>query len=288
MQNKKHGYQIILNPKLKRFSTTDTLEKYIADYAELLEKDYDENSKTQSLIQRSAYNYHIHEAKREKAERTNRLLWFSITGAIFAILCLTLIVLWLKYRNNRDKLKLHEAIAKIQKLEDSYALKKDTEYAPLNEANENSSVNVVDGINTIDSLRQSKKEKLLSLYSNNETNYAISPVILQSDAYNHLYKNISKGTPIKETSRIWHELEESVLQVSPEFKTNLQLLANGKLTNNDYHTALLIKCGVAPTQMAGIFCLTKGAIVSRRESLCTKFFGENLGTKVIDDIIRLL
>lgn len=288
MQNKKHGYQIILNPKLKRFSTTDTLEKYIADYAELLEKDYDENSKTQSLIQRSAYNYHIHEAKREKAERTNRLLWFSITGAIFAILCLTLIVLWLKYRNNRDKLKLHEAIAKIQKLEDSYALKKDTEYAPLNEANENSSVNVVDGINTIDSLRQSKKEKLLSLYSNNETNYAISPVILQSDAYNRLYKNISKGTPIKETSRIWHELEESVLQVSPEFKTNLQLLANGKLTNNDYHTALLIKCGVAPTQMAGIFCLTKGAIVSRRESLCTKFFGENLGTKVIDDIIRLL
>lgn len=65
-------------------------------------------------------------------------------------------------------------------------------------------------------------------------------------------------------------------------------MANGKLTNNDYHTALLIKCGVAPTQMAGIFCLTKGAIVSRRESLCTKFFGENLGTKVIDDIIRLL
>lgn len=167
MQGKKRGYQIILNPKLKYFSTTDSLEKYIGDYAELLEKDYDENSKTQSLMQRSAYNYNVHEAKREKAERTNRLLWFSITGAVFTILCLTLIVLWLKYRNNRDKLKLHEAIAKIRELEDSYALKKDTGYTPLNEDDKNSSVKVTDGIDTMDSLRQSKKEKLLSLYSNN-------------------------------------------------------------------------------------------------------------------------
>lgn len=288
MHSKKRGYQIILNPKLKCFSTTDSLEKYIGDYAELLEKDYDENSKTQSLMQRSAYNYNVHEAKREKAERTNRLLWFSITGAVFTILCLTLIVLWLKYRNNRDKLKLHEAIAKIRELEDSYALKKDTGYTPLNEDDKNSSVKVTDGIDTMDSLRQSKKEKLLSLYSNNETDYTVSPIILQSDAYNRLYKNITKGTPIKETSRIWHELEESVLQVSPEFKANLRLLANGRLTDNDYHTALLIKCGISPTQMAGIFCITKGAIVSRRESLCTKIFGENLGTKVIDGIIRLL
>lgn len=288
MQAKKRGYQIILNPKLKRFSTTDSLEKYIADYAELLEKDYDENSKIQSLIQRSAYNYHIHEAKREKTERSNKILWLSITGAIFTILCLALIVLWLKYRNNRDRLKLHESIAKIRKLEDSYALKKDTGYTPLNEDDKNSSVKVTNGIDTMDSLRQSKKEKLLSLYSNNETDYTVSPVILQSEGYNRLHKYISKGTPIRDTSRIWHELEESILKVSPEFKTNLRLLANGKLTDNDYHTALLIKCGISPTQMAGIFCITKGAIVSRRESLCTKIFGENLGTKVIDGIIRLL
>lgn len=288
MQNKKRGYQIILNPKLKCFSTTDSLEKYIADYAELLEKDYDENSKTQSLMQRSVYNYHVHEAKREKAERTNRLLWLSITGAVFTILCLTLIVLWLKYRNNRDKLKLHEAIAKIQELEDSYTLRQKTEDTPLNKADENSSVRVSVHNETMNNLRQSKKERLLSLYSNNETDYTVSPIIIQSDAYNRLSKNISKGTPVKETSRIWHELEESVLQASPEFKTNLQLLANGRLTSTDYHTALLIKCGIAPTQMANIFSISKGAIVSRRESLCTKIFGENLGTKVIDGIIRLL
>lgn len=288
MQSKKRGYQIILNPKLKRYSTTEALENYIADYAELLEKDYDENSKTQSLIQRSAYNYHIHEAKREKTERSNKILWLSITGAIFTILCLALIVLWLKYRNNRDRLNLHEAIAKIRELEDSYTLRQKTEDAPLNEADEYSSAITSVHNETMDSLRQSKKEKLLSLYSNNETDYTVSPVILQSDAYNRLYKTISKGTPIKETSRIWHELEESVLQVSPEFKANLRLLANGRLTDNDYHTALLIKCGISPTQMAGIFCITKGAIVSRRESLCTKIFGENLGTKVIDGIIRLL
>jgi len=62
----------------------------------------------------------------------------------------------------------------------------------------------------------------------------------------------------------------------------------GQLTSHDLRTSLLIKCGVQPSQMANLFSLSKGAIVSRRESLCLKVLDKKMGTKVIDAIIRLI
>jgi hypothetical protein len=40
--------------------------------------------------------------------------------------------------------------------------------------------------------------------------------------------------------------------------------------------------------MTNLLNRSKGAIVSRRESLCFRVFDEKLGTKVIDGIVRLL
>ena len=87
---------------------------------------------------------------------------------------------------------------------------------------------------------------------------------------------------------IWSGLEVAVLAASPDFKKKLQILTGNRFTTVDYHTALMIKCQIAPTQMAALTGRSKGAIMSRRESLCTRIYDRKLGTKTFDTVIRLL
>lgn len=290
MQGKKRGYQIILDSKLLRFSSYDSIAKYATDYATLLDKDFDSNNKTLTLMQRSSYNYNLHEIKREKAERSNHHLWLGISVAVIVMLCLVILVLWLKYRNKRAMVKLQEAIIKIAELEESLDIHGKTERKLSHDVGNVPDDTFPDSpdMETVDGLKHNLKERLLSLYSHNTDEETISPSILKSDAYAKLHRIILSGETIKDNDPIWHELEELILSISPQFKSNLQILLNGKLTTNDYHTAMLVKCGVAPTQMASLFGRSKGTITSRRETMCKKIMGENLGTKVIDSLIRLL
>lgn len=289
MQGKKRGYQIILDSKLLRFSSYDSIAKYATDYATLLDKDFDSNNKTLTLMQRSSYNYNLHEIKRGKAEKSNRRLWLGISVVVIVMLCLAILVLWLKYRNKRAMVKLQEAIIKISELEASLDIHGKTGLRLSHDIGDvpDMSPDSPD-METVDGLKHNLKERLLSLYSHNADEETISLSILKSDAYAKLHRIILSGDTIKDNDPIWHELEELILSISPQFKSNLQILLNGKLTTNDYHTAMLVKCGVAPTQMASLFGRSKGTITSRRETMCKKITGENLGTKVIDSLIRLL
>lgn len=289
MQGKKRGYQIILDSKLLRFSSYDSIAKYATDYATLLDKDFDSNNKTLTLMQRSSYNYNLHEIKREKAEKSNRRLWLGISVAVIVMLCLAILVLWLKYRNKRAMVKLQEAIIKISELEESLDIHGKTELRLcLDIGNVSDMSPDSTDMKTVDGLKHNLKERLLSLYTHNTDEEVISASILESDAYAKLHRIILSGESVRDNDPIWHELEELILSRSPQFKSNLQILLNGKLTTNDYHTAILVKCGVAPTQMASLFGRSKGTITSRRETMCKKIMGENLGTKVIDSLIRLL
>lgn len=87
---------------------------------------------------------------------------------------------------------------------------------------------------------------------------------------------------------LWRKLEESVIDSSREFKYRLNLLTGGKIKTQDYHVALLIKCGISPTNISILIGRAKGTVSYRREALCEKVFGEKYGVKVIDDVIRLL
>lgn len=128
---------------------------------------------------------------------------------------------------------------------------------------------------------------LLSIRNNYKPS-PISSVILESEIYNKIQSYIKNGKVISDKNPIWAELEEIILQVSPNFKQRLNLLTVGKLKPSDIHTALLIKCGISPTNIATLVGRAKATIVYRRESLALKVFDEKTGTDIIDDIIRLL
>ena len=135
--------------------------------------------------------------------------------------------------------------------------------------------------------RERLKQELLALLDDRPA-FSVSPVILQSAAYAALQEQIARGRVIREKDSLWRDLERAVSEASPRFKTDLQLLTRGRLTELDYRTALLIKCGVLPSQMTILFSRSKGCITSRRISLGAKIFDEKRSVKTLDGLIRLL
>lgn len=283
--HKEIGYQVILAPELRLRLDSDSIDNYISRYRRILEHFYDENASQMAITQQSLFNYRTHEEKRLSAEKSNEKLKTIAVLSAFVILIMCVVVLFLRDRNKKNIIRLHNALDNINKLEMS-----------LRHTVDNSNCNPnVDSLPYIDSnqqtvsdLRGRLRDKLLSLYENDNGHFSISSEIFKSEAYRELQDLISAGTELKDDSPLWKDLENIVHSSSPNFRANLQLLVGGKLTSYDLHTSLLIKCGVSPMQMSLLLNRSKGTIASRRESLCFRVFDEKLGTKVIDGIIRLL
>lgn len=293
-QNKQIGYQVILAPELRSLIKPDTLDKYIAEYRDLLEGFYNENENQLAVNQQSLYNYQLHEREKVKAEKSNVYLWRWIVCFLFAIALLLIVILLLKNKNKNNIIELQQAIQYISSLERELKNAQNPVSAAINsdsaikDETQDSLFTADTTKNTAQELREQLKNKLMALYENSSEKPAVSPDILQSEIYQKLLELIYSGKSIKENDILWAELEKAVTACSPKFRTNLNLLTLGKLTILDLHTALLIKCGIKPSQMTILLGRSNGAIISRRESLCVKVLDEKLGVKVIDKIIRLL
>jgi hypothetical protein len=173
-------------------------------------------------------------------------------------------------------LKLHIALENINKLTEKLNIKSQEE------------ATTVVKTGNVAELRLQLRNKLIELAQSNQQPKTVDSAIICSAAYAELRNLIDSEKNIKEDDELWGKLEATVLGCAPNFKTNLQLLTGGKLSRSDYRTALLIRCGITPSEMAILLGRSKGTISSRRESLCYKVFDEKLGTKAIDSIIHLL
>lgn len=291
--NKEHitiGYQVLLSQELRNYIHPDSLYQYIYDYRHILETYYDENSNQLAINQHALFNYQTHERHRLKAEKYNHILRDCIIGFVFVILLLSVFVLTLRNKNKNNIIQLHKALENIDQLEHSLA--QTQEKTPPSDNPIGIAISNRESDNqTIQDLRNRLRHKLYQIYNEhleNNKSISISPSIIESKAYENLQVLVSKKIELKENSDLWKDLEETVIKCSPNFKKNLQLLVGGKLTSYDNHTAILIKCGISLSNMTYLLNRSKGAIVSRRESLCFRVFDEKLGTKVIDGIIRLL
>ena len=238
--------------------------------------------------------------KQKETEAYNTTLLKWIFGISSLCLILGMAVLYYKNKVNKTLVELHLALENIDILKEN-----------ISEVNQNLTTteyihkpelvnNVQESLTTYDSkdtsflttksereLRDKLRNELLSLYNSNKA-IKLNKDILESEAYKKLQELIKQKQILSYEDPLWDELEYVVIKSSPKFKDNLQLLTQSRLTTIDLHTALLIKCHILPSQMAILLSKSKGAIVSRRETLCFKIFGEKLGTKVIDGIIRLL
>ena len=279
--NKVIGYQNLLLPELQKFIPLDTIYQYIDEYRGLLENYYDSNESQLAMNQHNFYNYQLHEREKQSAqqEKDKFLGWLYIISIVAVILVIT--VLALNINRKKQQLRLHEALDNISELKSSLnnnSSADSSESQPKDIAKET----------TTESLRNRLRSELLGIYNKDKRQVEIPSAILKSEAYKELQSYVASGKIIPLDSQLWEQVESAVIESSPNFKYNLQLLTGGNLSSQDYRMALLIKCGITPTQMISLLGRTKGTVSYRREALCYKVFDQKLGSKVIDGIIRLL
>ena len=284
--NKKVGYQIILSEKLRNFLPLDSISHYFNDYSNILETYFDQNQKEYSILQNSFYNYQVHVRERKKAEAQKTNLVRLIYVIIIILLCLSVIILILKNRQKSNLLQLREALDNIERLRCLLQSKENnvltdnqnilfTDTTPHNSKKQDTA-----------ELKKRLRKELLALRQTQQSE--VSLTIINSDAYKKLQTYISQDRIITEKNPLWKELETVILEESKYFKDHLILLTGSPLKDSAYHIALLIKCGISPTQMTTLIGKTKGTISYQRGQLCLKILGEKLGAQTADEIIRLL
>lgn len=279
--NQESGYRIILTTEFRNLLPPDTLAQYYEDYERILESDYDNNRIKQTLLQQSLYNYETHERKRIEAQKSKERMLYFIWGFIVVTAILSCVILYLKYRNKTNIIKLRTALDNIENLKEKILSKENTDTdkksAPYTSERFIS--------NNEESLRERLRDSLMDLYKESGGTQ-VSATILNSEAYSKILSLLESRTPIG--GPLWDELKQTVLQASPNFIYNLRVLTQGKMSEADIHISLLIKCGFRPSEMTILLARSNGAIISRREKLCVKILDKKLEVKVIDGIIRLL
>ncbi len=266
--HKELAYDIIQTRPLRKFIDSDTVDKYIYDYVNLLEGYYDSNQNTLAMTQQAMYNYKLHDEARVNAEKKAQSIRYWLIAVGIALLFTVIIILYLKNRNQKNLIQLHIALETIDKLKNNIDSKSEDPNLDVN------------------AIRDKLRASIEVLKDN--ANIKVPSSILQSRVYSTLQDYIYQKKGIPDNSNLWADLENEVLACSPNFKKYIQMLSNGNISSADYRTALLIKCNISPTNMSYLFQLTRTAINSRRTSLSKKLFGESMGVKLGNALIRSL
>lgn len=283
---KMNGYKILLSPDMVNYSPVDSLVKYATDYRQLIEKQMDRNGDEMAFVQTAVYNYQLHDRDREAADK-RASLWMLLL-AISMVLSLGLIIYFLYRRNkyNLELLKLREAIDLMQKINSSDP-SPDSDKSIGNPI-DNSENNTVNTGNDRESLKKKLRSEILTACRNNREKKAISPTMTSSDTYRCILEHLENGTPIPDSSPLWNDIDTMVSDSYPSFKSNLNILCDGKLNNKNYRIALLIKCGMKPLQTSELLGRSKNAISYHRSTLCKLILEGEKDLSLLDQIIPLL
>lgn len=279
--NKKTGYRIMLSSEFRKHLHPDTLDQYYTDYKDILESYFDDNANEQALLQESQYNYKLHEREKLKEHAANERLRWIIAGVIILALITTSLLLYVKNRDQATIIRLRDNLDRLQKLK--LQLQSSSGTTLTETSSDNASTDLTTANTAL--LREELRKKLTELYEQSKSQ-EVPKTILNSNIYFRITALISEKKHIDDT--IFEELKRTVLLASPKFIDNLKILTQNKLTELDLKTALLIKCGFRPSEMAVLFARSNGAVVYRRNALADKVFDRKESVDVVNGIIRLL
>ncbi len=269
---KKAGYNILLSDKVINILPEDSAIAYIREYNNVMEVYFKDSNRENSILQKTLYTYQLNQIEKEKAESKSRRLLGIVYMISIILLIAIIIILILRNCHKSNLLRLREALYNIENLK---KMIKSGEEMPhfCHQKNENK-------------LKEQLRHELSTLRQLGKPD--VSASILNSEAYSKLQNLIAENLSLNETNPLWNELETTIIEVSPHFKDKLFTLAGESLKDTTYRIAILIKCGVTPSQVANLLCKTPSSISYQRSLLSKKIIGDNFDAKAIDDIIRLL
>ncbi|MDE6576865.1 MAG: tetratricopeptide repeat protein, partial [Muribaculaceae bacterium] len=279
---KRSAYNVVLSSKVRHLLPPDSIYPYTIRFLDAANVELTRRDEKSVSHQRDTYNYALHLKKSQAAENKSSFLTLLLYVLALIILVLLIVLLLIKNRKNKRIIRLLEANEMLSKKIEYY---------------KNISVSdKPDKRETIES-KDSERCKENELQNELETNIMelcnlpgedkIDEIILISPVFNSLQEYISKGKVIGDEDRLWDEIEKIVLTASPSFIRNLRLITGG-VTQTEKRLALLIKCGIKPSQAAILFSLSKQAISGRRVRLKKKFETKDIDVESLDRIIRRL
>ena len=279
-------YNLIHN--LSDYIPADSLPGYSKRYHLSLEKSLNVNENEASLMQTSLYNYKVHDRKRMEAELKQRQLFYWIIGITLSAMFIIIVLLTIKYRQQRTINEIREQLDNIRILRER--LSADASHTLDSPDSTDETFNQEGNEATEDTLRERLRKEYIDLYNERLQNAHIGTAnaIIASPVYKKILERIDKNNIISEKDSLWTDIEKMILEASPRFIDNLRLLMGGRITKTELRTAFLIKCGIRLSHIALLFSRTDSSIASRRDTISRKAFGCKLEPKVIDGIIRLL
>ena len=300
-----NGYEVLLRPELTQYSNPDTIRSYTYSYKNIIKQKFNRNEDQKALLQDTKYNYDIHQRKSEYLEKENKKLYQELSLVLIFVLIGGMVYTYQLLANKKKLIKFYDAFALVHLLQQQQrrALflqrsKKDDDacnqkFIEISQAAEilidkSDDIKYLEFKKEIPILREELKKELLELNEITPDNYIVPEKISQSVAYSRLRDLIESKGSIKAKDGLWEELEKAVLEESPLFIKKLSILLGGKIKPSDKYIALLIKCGVTPTEMTSLLNKEKGTISYRRTSLGLKGFDIKMSVKTVDKLIRLL
>lgn len=266
----------------------DSVLPLVRRYSDIMENFVNKNGDYRALMQDAFYNYSLHEKERAESDRQKLQMQKKITVVLCIAVLLLALVFYFAIRSKNNKIKLHEAINELRTLKaqlmppSSNSESKNEENEKLNDENAHHY-----SLSTHD-LQNELRREWLEIYNTMTDPPVISNEILASDAYKELVSRIGNEKNVPSNSPLWKEIEQAILKISPDFDQRLKILMGRKLKTDEYHLALLIKCGISSTQSAKLFSVVKSAVNYRRKILAKSLFGSEDEVKALDCIIRSL
>ena len=318
MTNKRIGYKIVLSRNFRNLINPDTLDQYYDDYNDILDEYFDENRNARTLIQDTQYNYQLHERESQETHKENEVLLWTIVGCVVLVLILTIVVLYLKYRNKANILELRVTLQTLEKLKQNIAMSessgnnvsKNSDYSGSNDGSEETDKSQISDklehkdtsetndsigdcgelpdhadLDSVKKLRDRLFRDALELSKRGEQ-MGVSPIILESEVYSQLRDLVASQKVIRE--EMWGDIEKTVLSASTRFNTNLRILTRNSISIDEFRVAWLVKCGFKPMEMCSLLAITHGAINSRRVRIGFKIRNEKQSVIIIDNLIRSL
>lgn len=261
--NRKTGFQVLFSSELENIVPKDTLLSYIPKYKQCIEHYLNTHEAQFVSIQQSNYNYTRHVRAKEDAESHRDKMLIILFATLVITALLIVVVLYLRLRNSILIAELNKTMALIN-----------------NAKNDDLHIRTEEMEKYLDEMAQ-KFEKY-------DYKFKVSDAILKSDTYMRLREYIRENKSLHETDGIWQELEQLIEQIFPGFKSNLWKFSDGKATAVEVQVALLIKCGISPSEMAKLLNRAKNTISTRRKSLFVKIFGKDRDPKILDNFILYL
>lgn len=276
----KHGLKVLLTHDDAQNLPSDSIKDYLVRYEKAVDKVFDRYDSEEIIMRNSVYNYDSHLRKRVKAEKSLDMALLGIAAVVLILILMTALYFYQKYRNKEKQLQY---VHKIRDLETTVALisaQKQRNKEAMTEAEDNLTYAISPKEHGED-----LKAKIRAVYDACEGNVPVDPSILNSEIFAVITDLIQNDRCM--TDEIWDRLHDTIEKYSPLFFSRLQILT-GSIDFNEVRLAMLLKCGIRPTDIATLLCKTKGAITYQRKVLCRKLFGEDVSVAYSDSILRIL